>query len=388
MAVTVTICPPAIASGAIFSSPTVKRKRAVRTPDRDEDGNFADGLSFDDYSRCQVRYHVAENRARCYQTPLWTQSTETIRIVLLEYFERRLFSGKKRATLQGDVRQRLVTAMSELKRRGTPLSKRRDTLAARLSFCSSHKRRKDIEKAIDGVDRQLQLSTRPDVVLQIILDYHGAHLDSIEIADRYEVTPKFVHELLSRMNKVAQSLGYAVEPSISALGRSVEESKSHESAPHQASTKSRYRLEGLCVHCGFERDSEKLTCSTCLKHIREREANLQERNVGAGIPAVTKTASNRRLKGLCPSCGEARDSEKLTCSACRKRRQEYRGSLCREWKAARLSVYSDGSFALNDGSLVGAAGSLNLQALRAGVASFAGRRRIIRKNRSRRADQN
>lgn len=88
-----------------------------------------------------------------------------------------------------------------------------------------------------------------------------------------------------------------------------------ESAPSKYASRV---ARGLCP-CGAARDSEKLRCSRCREKRRAERApklGVTYALTATGNPKPLSRYQTRLARGLCPSCGKARDTTTVRCARC------------------------------------------------------------------------
>jgi len=88
-----------------------------------------------------------------------------------------------------------------------------------------------------------------------------------------------------------------------------------ESAPSKYASRV---ARGLCP-CGAARDSEKLRCSRCREKRRAQgtpKLGVTYALTATGNPKPLSRYQTRLARGLCPSCGKARDTTTVRCARC------------------------------------------------------------------------
>lgn len=88
-----------------------------------------------------------------------------------------------------------------------------------------------------------------------------------------------------------------------------------ESAPSKYASRV---ARGLCP-CGAARDTEKLRCSRCREKRRAERApklGVTYALTATGNPKPLSRYQTRLARGLCPSCGKARDTTTVRCARC------------------------------------------------------------------------
>lgn len=76
--------------------------------------------------------------------------------------------------------------------------------------------------------------------------------------------------------------------------------------------------KGLCP-CGAARDTAKLRCARCREKRRTNRApklGVTYTLTDAGNPKPLSRYQTRLARGLCPSCGKARDTTTVRCARC------------------------------------------------------------------------
>lgn len=206
--VAVTICPPAIARGAMFDKPTFRRAQVlpVHAP-RAEDGGRC--ISFDDFSRMQTQFH-GRPRTRITQRPEWTENASATRRVLLCYMESRVCSKSQIKQFRGNERERFVRVIAKLKQRADALRPAVDRLCEEFVTCSDAARRKELTTSITAYDRRIQLAEKCDVFFNVVRDYYVLQMSSVEVAEQNGLSPWGVRAICHRLNRAARSLGYHV----------------------------------------------------------------------------------------------------------------------------------------------------------------------------------
>jgi|SRR5271157_1440607 len=309
---TFTLCPPHAAAGILQDEPNFNHKqKPVHLPDRDEEGDgYARGISFEDYSRMQTSTRTT---GRKQPTPLWSQSDAAVRHVLLAFLETRAFSKKKCAGLVGNERQRFIAVIQRLKDRSASLIATLECLCSQFVATTDPARRKMLTTEISGLDRQIQLVSRPDIFHTLIVARYRERLDSVGVAERCGLSPWGVRQLCFRLNKVARSLGYEIPSPL--RGR-----------PPQ------YPSEQARKQAAAERKAARLAVLEAKRNARllekaSRDAKHLERQQRAFAEREASSPNARRARGECPHCGKKPPEGYKTCE---KVRAEHR-----DWIAAR-----------------------------------------------------
>jgi hypothetical protein len=197
-------------------------------PEATEDG-FARGISFDDFTRMSTMERVVGHKHRR-EIPLWTLNDTATRRVVLHYMECRVFPQRNQRMQQiaGTERERFKGVIAAMKES----AKRLDAIVGRLCseyvahiecgspFCAA--RRKVLAALIESIDKQLMLSTRPDIFHSIVTAYYRQRMNATEVAQFLGgITPQGVRQTIFRLNRAAAALGYKVEflPKLTAAER-------------------------------------------------------------------------------------------------------------------------------------------------------------------------
>jgi hypothetical protein len=262
-------------------------------------GWVSTGIDFGSYALMHTFHSKGGRGDRRLTTPLWAQSDDATRRVILAFMESRAFSKKKRATLRGDERERFLQVMAALRVRVTFLTETCERLCHEYVECADDARHKVLQTQISNVDRQLQLAGRPDVFHGVVTDYYRLRLNSVECAEKYGMSPWGIRQFLYRINLCARSLGYTVDatdPEAVEQRRlqkeatreqyrerkrlEVRAAREARKAARDAAREARltapkpprvWRATGRCTYCGGERRPGGLSCADC--HDRNQKAS-------------------------------------------------------------------------------------------------------------------
>lgn len=210
-AVNFTLCPPMSAHQVgTWKQCLSKRMLPVHKPEENEDGSFENGLDFSDYSRCQT-FHHGKSGERRLETPAWCMDSAALRKVLITYLLNRAISQKACERLSSlSEREQLQTALKALRAKEQNLIRRLVLLEKEyVDHAKCIQRRKVLRRAISGLDSQICLNRRPDFFFRVIYSYFFLRLDSTGTAMECDLTPWAVRQILRRMCKTAERLGYA-----------------------------------------------------------------------------------------------------------------------------------------------------------------------------------
>ncbi len=328
---TFTLCPPMPARGAMTYKPQYRTQKLkpVHLPKHDADGNFENGLTFDDYSRCQTHTLLGGFGKRRCATPDWAMNDTSVRRVVLAFLERRCFSKRRVATIQGTERERLLAAICAIAAQKEGLIATYDRLdaeyVAHLSctaeFCQA--RRKTLRRILEGLDTSIRLTSQPDAIYSIVVEYHRWHLSSVGVAERHGISPVAVRQILARINRTAAELGYAVEFSSRRTAEERERSKAERDAIREARRAEKREL----AHANFLARQQRLQERDALRaEAVKRELSstvtvaASDRLLVAPSEKQRKPRSSthavRRANGLCPDCGAKPDEGRSRCKPC------------------------------------------------------------------------
>jgi hypothetical protein len=217
------LCPPADCSHGFCYPQVLSRKMLpVHKPEENEDGTFARGLAFEDYSRCQTFKHLGGAGERRLPTPEWALNDKSLRRVVLSYMEARAINSRhwsesmRRRKLSERTRALLI--LRHMTKLSTGLIERyvhvekeyMDHLRCSAAWCVA--RRKELRIILSGIDRQICLTRRPDFIYVLVTRYYRSRIDSVGVAAECGMSPGGVRQILHRINLHAQSLGYPAPP--------------------------------------------------------------------------------------------------------------------------------------------------------------------------------
>lgn len=173
------------------------------------------GISFDDYSRMQVRQRKVAG-ARRMAPPPYASNDAALRKVLVAYLERRAFSKKQRELLtpcseiqainraeqllRSRRKRSLEQTLSRLSHEYVALKKESGPMS--LERCQAKaKRQKILETQIRNVDTTLRLNRSiAAVVAGVIYYYYRVGMDSVGVSSELGMTPIHARQLLKRVN--------------------------------------------------------------------------------------------------------------------------------------------------------------------------------------------
>jgi hypothetical protein len=203
----VTICPPAAARNAFFDKPHdsyFHRQHAVHLPDKTEDGNFANGLSFADCAFLQVKQR-SENGdgSRKKPTPDWVLDDRRLSSVTIRFLEIRATLLKPQP---GTKRERLARACELLKTQTATKLIVLDRLCAEYCASKNPARRRELEIQIRNLDATIRLNAQPWLIGAVVKAYFRERLDGCQVAARFGFSPPHVRQLLHRLNSLEKRI--------------------------------------------------------------------------------------------------------------------------------------------------------------------------------------
>jgi hypothetical protein len=344
-AFTITHCPPAIAHGAYIETGAVRRRtlaQPIHLTEKNEDGEFAAGISFDDYTRMTTTTRT-QNVWRPNAIPQWALNETATRRVLLAYLEARMFHGRlQQAAIIGTERERYIKIVAALRAQVTDLTKTVDKLCEEYAphvectgkFCLT--RRRTLAIIIEGIDRRLRMAPRPDVYYEIIVGSYRQCLNATELSHQlnYLVSTQGIRVILRRLNLVAASLGYEVNfrakltPEQKLQRKQEREARKAESIADRELAKQRKaarlaQQEAQRVEAAQQRlaQQEARRVEAEARKLAEQEARRKVKLTTASLDRTNSSARQRFYpEGMCASCGKSKDrADRSRCAPCRER---------------------------------------------------------------------
>lgn len=181
------------------------------------------GLSFGDYQRAHVEQRKSSFSNRRLAVPDWALKSETIGVVFISYLERRAHNLLKLDALKClSLKERFHLADVLLKQRAQKLEKRLDKLC--VSFCEVRKLEQTperlkllarLQRSIQQIDMQIIVERRaPEIVTAIIWKYFREGLNSVDVAAALGLHPPAVRQIVYRIMRTADALGFEHPPSL------------------------------------------------------------------------------------------------------------------------------------------------------------------------------
>ncbi len=210
----VTACPPMPAQGAwveewrVQSRAQTQPVRPVHLPDKDENGVYERGVSFDELSRMNVQNHKGHSHWRT-GCPAFMFSKTAMREIIVRFLERRAFSKVRQKKIQGTLQERLIAAQRKLDAMTPNLIVALDSLCEKYltAKCADDLPAvKKLECLIEGLDTRLRIET-PNfgafVCAVLYFSYRCGNMDSVAVATQLGVKPAHIRQILSRCRKLA-----------------------------------------------------------------------------------------------------------------------------------------------------------------------------------------
>lgn len=210
----VTACPPMPAQGAYVEEYRVQGRaqtqpvRPVHLPDKDEDGVYERGVSFDEITRMNIQDHKGHQHWRT-GTPLFMFDKHKMREIIVRFVERRAFSKVRQKNIKGTLQERLIAAQRKLDAMRPSLIATLDSLCELYvaSKCADDLPAvKKLECLIEGIDTRLRVET-PNfaafVAAILYFSYRCGNMDSVATATQLGVKPCHIRQILSRCRKLA-----------------------------------------------------------------------------------------------------------------------------------------------------------------------------------------
>lgn len=210
----VTVCPPMPAQNAYFEEYRVQGRaqtqpvRPVHLPDKDENGVYERGASFDEIARMNIQDHKAHSHWRT-GCPDFMLDKHKIREIIVRFVERRAFSKLRQKKIKGTLQERLISAQKKLD------SMRPSLIVTLDHFCEKYltakcaddlPAAKKLESVIEGLDSRLRVET-PNfaafVGAVLYFSYRVGNMDSVAVATQLGVKPAHIRQILSRCRKLA-----------------------------------------------------------------------------------------------------------------------------------------------------------------------------------------
>jgi hypothetical protein len=174
----------------------------------------SNGLGYEDYNRCHLQHKG--NGDRRFSTPVWALNDALLRRVLVEFLERRAYTGTpERENLQPcSLKERLIRIEQKLRQRRLQNLTTIDRLCHKyveLRKADPHSPElKMLTVQIENVDTRLRIADGNEVatVAAIVYLYHRQGLDSVGVANELGIKAPMVRTILYRLQRTASALGY------------------------------------------------------------------------------------------------------------------------------------------------------------------------------------
>jgi hypothetical protein len=177
----------------------------VHLPEKNEDGSYQNGLSYDDYSRGQRKEHkLFESRSST--PPSWAVNLKEMSFLLARYFELRALISRPRIDTP---ERRIIYAQNRILSRIPSWIATLDKLVAELAASADPERRRVLESRIRTIDTQICVDQRgPALICGIIFYFFRCGYDSGETAAaiKHVISREGIRQIAHRLEKLWQKM--------------------------------------------------------------------------------------------------------------------------------------------------------------------------------------